>query len=286
MKNFKPDYLLIGSSKCGTSSITYLLSQHPDIFMSTPREPEFFARDEVYQKGLSWYESLFANSGQKKIRGEGSNLYTMKEVFPNTVSRIASYVPEAKLIYCVRNPFHRIESYWLELRAHGGDKVHYDFNTAVSSNQDWLLDPTNYWQQIGAFRKFFSDTQIHVIFLEDFIENPTLTMKKCFEFLNVDPDKSLVDSNLHLGSTSGRSIQRKFSSQLRTNPFYRSMVKLVPQNVRNSMRSKLFFTQNYKKPDWKPETKKWVTDTLENDLATFLEFYGKSRSFWKHHYNV
>ena len=52
----KPNFLVIGAMKCGTTSLCSLLDQHPDIFMSNPKETYFFSNDEVYQKGLKCYE--------------------------------------------------------------------------------------------------------------------------------------------------------------------------------------------------------------------------------------
>ena len=193
----KPDFIVIGASKCGTSTLRNYLAKHPDILMIT-KEIQFFSCDDTYAKGLSWYESLFETEKSPKIRGEVSNLYSMQEVYPKSVERIQNYAPDIKIIYCVREPMTRIQSYWLEKRTHGGESVHYDFNTAVKLNRDKLVDSANYWRQINAYRNVFSDSQIHVIFFEDLIKNPHEVMKKCVFFLGVDTDIPLFDEVLHL----------------------------------------------------------------------------------------
>ncbi len=76
-----PNYLVIGASKCGTSSLCRLLGQHPDMFMSTPKEPNFFCYDHVYEKGWAWYESLFDRADGKLAIGEGTTQYSQRTVW-------------------------------------------------------------------------------------------------------------------------------------------------------------------------------------------------------------
>jgi len=278
----KPNYMLIGASKCGTSSICNHLGNHPDVFMVECKEPQFFARDEVYARGMAWYESLYAPVDGEKMIGEGSNTYTMKEVFPQAASRLVAYAPEdLKLIYCVRNPISRIESFWLELRAHGGEVAHYDFNQAVKVNRNRLVDASNYWQQISVYRNFFLDSNIHIIFFEDFVRDSEGTMRKCFEFLGVDPEAAPINSNLHAGKTSGRLAPRDTLSKFRSYKIFRSLTKLVPDSLRRTLKRKLLFKKIDGRPQWQAQTREWVASILEKDTERFLEFYGKPKDFWQ-----
>lgn len=38
-----PNFLIIGAAKAGTTSLHYYLSQHPQVYMSSVKEPRFFA---------------------------------------------------------------------------------------------------------------------------------------------------------------------------------------------------------------------------------------------------
>ena len=69
-----PDFFIIGAAKAGTTSLFALLERHPDIFMSTPKEPEFFARDDLYSKGLESYADLFEQALPGQILGEASTI--------------------------------------------------------------------------------------------------------------------------------------------------------------------------------------------------------------------
>ena len=41
----KPSLFIVGAPRCGTSAMHDFLQQHPEIFMSTPKEPNFFGSD-------------------------------------------------------------------------------------------------------------------------------------------------------------------------------------------------------------------------------------------------
>ena len=79
-----PDFFVIGAAKAGTTSLYALLDQHPDIFMPEVKEPEFFARDDLYDTGagLKAYESTYDAAGHGQLIGEASTLIPSRRCFP------------------------------------------------------------------------------------------------------------------------------------------------------------------------------------------------------------
>ena len=60
-----PNLFIIGSPKCGTTSLANWLNNHPQIFMSKRKEPEYFCDDLIitkYRINKSSYMKLFASS--------------------------------------------------------------------------------------------------------------------------------------------------------------------------------------------------------------------------------
>ena len=275
----KQDFMLIGASKCATSTISSLLNQHPDIYMVRD-ETQFFCNDAVFAKGLDWYEQQFADARPDQVLGDRNNLYTMQEVFPNTISRIYQYNPRLKFIYCVRNPIERIESYWIQIRSHGGEKLHHDFNQSVRVNRDWLVDASNYWKQINLYRSYFPDEQIHIVFFEDYKLNPAATIESCFEFIGVNPGFELSTPHLHLNPSKGKKVPSKLLSTLRSYDWFRYAAKAVPQAFRKKLKRQLLFQKMQGKPDWGATEFQWVKDNLQGDIERFLEFYGKRIDYW------
>ncbi|MCF7549368.1 sulfotransferase [Pseudonocardia sp. WMMC193] len=124
-----PDFLLVGAAKCGTSALHNALAGHPDLFLSTPKEPKFFLTDgpppdsgggpgdvptwgeHVWRRAD--YEALFAAAPPGALRGESTVFYLYD---PEAQRRIAKLVPQAKLIAVLRDPVERAHSNWAHLR--------------------------------------------------------------------------------------------------------------------------------------------------------------------------
>ena len=51
----KPDFVIIGAAKCGTTSLYEYLSRHPNVFPSEKKEIYYF--NDNYSKGMRWYKS-------------------------------------------------------------------------------------------------------------------------------------------------------------------------------------------------------------------------------------
>ena len=52
-----PTFLICGAPKAGTTALYEYVRQHPDVFMSIPKETGFFHKN--YHKGEDWFRSHF-----------------------------------------------------------------------------------------------------------------------------------------------------------------------------------------------------------------------------------
>ena len=108
----KPDFLIIGTQRGGTTTLFSLLSAHPGIFMPEEKEVHYF--DLNYQKVIDWYTEKFSTSvkASTAITGEASPYYLYH---PHVPARVAKDLPEVKLIVLLRDPVDRAYSnYMLE----------------------------------------------------------------------------------------------------------------------------------------------------------------------------
>src|SRR3954447_2114624 len=119
-----PDFLLIGAPKAGTTALHVALSEHPQIFMSSPKEPKYFLSDDgvrpvarggpgdaqTIRKQL-WqradYEALFEAARADALRGESTTLYLGN---PAAHRRIHALLPQARLVAVLRDPVDRAHS--------------------------------------------------------------------------------------------------------------------------------------------------------------------------------
>jgi sulfotransferase family protein len=77
-----------------------------------PKEVNFFSYEKDWQKGLAWYASLFEEGAETPLVGEASVSYTSPDHCAEAAGRMSDAVPQARLIYCIRNPVDRIRSHY------------------------------------------------------------------------------------------------------------------------------------------------------------------------------
>ena len=115
---------LIGAQRSGTTNLAHLLGFHPEISLSEPKEPVFYARN--WHKGFEWYAERFAH---KDRPGHTRRIDVVQrsadgpvprepgkadDAFDDIPAKIHDAAPEARFIYVVRDPVPRTNSlYWL-----------------------------------------------------------------------------------------------------------------------------------------------------------------------------
>lgn len=100
----EPNFFILGAPKCGTTSLSKWLREHPQIFVPQDKEPFFFNTDHGHRGITEWsdYRALFVGAGpEHRAVGEGSVLYLYSDV---AVESIESRFDEPKYIVAVRNP--------------------------------------------------------------------------------------------------------------------------------------------------------------------------------------
>lgn len=215
-----PNFLIIGAMKAGTTSLYHYLRPHPQVFMPTVKELDFFAHDPTGNRSLDWYRRQFATAGpDTSAVGEASTIYSRHPRFPGVPQRIAAVVPEAKLIYVVRDPIDRIRSHYQHQVAVGAEQA--PLERAIVENPIYV-DCSRYAMQIEQYLPCFPREQLLVITAENLRSDRSATVRNVYGFLGVDP--SYVPPNLnrefyrteervtypHLAWRIRRSLKRRF----------------------------------------------------------------------------
>ena len=279
--SIKPTFLVIGAGKAGTTSLCAMLKAHPQVYMCKPKEPMFFSSDENYSKGWEWYSSLFHESAHCQARGEGSVHYTTCDAFPKAATRIAKDLPEAKLIYIVRDPLERCRSQWqMEARRHPSTPP---FAKMIRDGlkDEFMVLRSKYWWQLSAYRDHFPDEQILVLFIEDFACDPQVQLKRCYEFLGVDQDFRSKQANLHIHRSSSYVEPTTLLKIVKRVPLIPDLAwRFAPNLVRRVSKSTMLKRPIVEKPKWDADLRKILIDRLYDDSMTFLQYCGKPRDFW------
>jgi hypothetical protein len=180
-----PTFLVIGSLKGGTTSLVQYLSTHPDVFMPENKETGFFVERLAWRCGLDWYEDLFADAGHATAIGEASPTYTLYPSLPGVPERIASVLPDVRLVYVVRHPIERMRSQYLHAVAR--EQEHRTMTRAFLETPEYM-DGSRYATQIDQYLQYFDPAQLLVVTSESLRDDRAATVRRVFEFIGVDPD--------------------------------------------------------------------------------------------------
>ena len=69
-----PNFMCIGAAKCATTTLYNILKQHPQIGLSSFKEPHFFDNFNNFKNGKEWY----LNNYYKSLF-----LYRFRRIYPN-----------------------------------------------------------------------------------------------------------------------------------------------------------------------------------------------------------
>ena len=298
-----PNFLIIGATKSGTTSIYRYLQQHPQIFLPpNVKETNFFAYENQPVAFKYWgpppittmnairdlptYQALFASpeAQQATAVGEVSPYYLYNQQAPQ---RIHHYMPRAKLIAILRHPADRAYSNYLHL-IRDGREPYQNFAQALAAEpqrmaEGWAWDyfyrdMGYYARQLRRYYELFTAVQIHIFTFEAFTKQPTTILQDMFRFLGVDdtfrPDTSFRDNVS--GYPKSRTLQRFIDQPNMAKPLIR---KLIPEKWRQKIATQLRH-QNLHKPALDPVLRAELTAGYRADIEALATLTGQDFSVW------
>ena len=180
-----PTFIVIGAMKAGTTSLYHYLRHHEQVFMPRVKELDFFVADHNWTRGLDWYRRQFADAGDAVARGEASTLYTKYPEHRGVPRRIATLLPEVRLIYVVRDPLVRLRSHY-QHRVMTGAEV--DPPEVALFTNPVYLDCSRYAMQLEQYLDHFSREQILMVTSEALRTDRRATVQGVYRFLGVSDD--------------------------------------------------------------------------------------------------
>lgn len=234
MSSNRPNLFVIGAAKCGTTSLHHHLSSHPDIFMSEPKEPGFFAEGiDYYPSDEDWYLSLFEQGRGKRYRGESSTHYTKLPTYPGVARRISEYCPSPRFIYLMRDPIERaISHYWH--RSRKGE----EFTSPMRAmrNHGVYKAYGDYPRQLSPYLDSFSPDQLYTATFEQLTRQPEEVTSTVLEWLDLDPE--LASGEFPAKNRAPHTIERLAISQkigefIHRSQLWSSLSPLVPQKLKD-----------------------------------------------------
>jgi len=199
------NFFLLGGPKCGTTAFVKYLRTHPDIFVSEPKEPNFFMDDMPQMKYVNTvedYHALFNNfKDNHKIYCDASILYLYSD---NAIQKIFEYNKNAKLLVMLRNPLEMVYSFHSQI-LYTLDEDKYNFVEAWKAEKNrrkgkeipkhcraekllFYSEIAKYHKQLKRVLPLFPKEQIKIIFYFEFKKSNLEVYKDVLSFLDLPYD--------------------------------------------------------------------------------------------------
>lgn len=293
-----PNFLIVGAAKAGTTSIHAYLKQHPEVFLSTPKEPRFFALEGqtldfqgptpiINRTSVTtWedYQALFAGAEGKTAVGEASTIYLSD---PSSVNRIQHYLGQPKIIAILRNPVSRAYSSYLHLVRDGQETLSFEKaleqeDERISNNWPPLWHYRQrgfYHDQVKRYLEAFGPEQVKVLLFDDLRQNPQAMMSEIFKFLGIDsefePDVTQI-SNVS-GVPQSRFLSRILN---RDNPLKSSLKAILPRRFRKNVYRSLQVMNTGDKTQINPQIKAKLREDYRADIERLQSLINRDLSHW------
>jgi hypothetical protein len=270
-----PNFLVIGAAKGGTTSLYQYLRQHPDIYMSPMKEPNYYTdEDQLFGKkaarSRSEYERLFDRVTVEHAIGEATPRY-LNAI--SGVGRIQAELPGVRLIAILRQPADRAYSAYLQRFT---DSREWRPAEEVLQPGNYLFESGFYYPKLQRYFDTFPRDQIKVILFDDLIARPREIVRSLYSFLGVDPDFA-VDTSIRFN----RTLSPRFLRLTRLfNSTAKSVARIAPwasgTGLGTPLRRALL-----RRPDPMPRAlRRRLTDQYRDDIIATGELIERDLSHW------
>ncbi|MCM1984905.1 sulfotransferase family protein [Lyngbya confervoides] len=295
-----PNFLIIGAAKAGTTSLYYYLKQHPDVYMSSLKEPHFFSfegetlrfvragncSDPINQTAITRFEDycqLFQGVSSEKAIGEASPSYLHT---PEAAQRIKSRLPDVKLIAILRHPVERAYSAFTGQYLNGiqqGIPHLTNFAEAIYSEEKFMRENWTpiffykklgfYYEQLTHYYSLFSPKQIHVCLNEDLQRDATGTLQDIFRYLEID-DTFAPDTSVRAG-VSGIPKNQFIYRMVKQKPLQSVLKPLLPRGIGQKLEKHML-----NKPQLNPEIRQDLLAVYREDTLKLQNLLQRDLSAW------
>jgi len=290
-----PNLFIVGAAKSGTTSLHNYLNQHPEIFMSSLKEPHYLINMEIgvdrIPSGITNsidYLDLFLEGKEMRYRGESSVMYLMypEIVIPKIIQQFGK---DSKIIIMLRNPIERAYSGYQHVKRYNLMET-LSFEESLEKSEDRYLENDNmtpasrylelgnYYRQIKLFLESFQD--VHIILYEDYIKDIDKELDRVFSFLDIE--KKEIDTSIRhmVGGWKWRS--QKLKKILISDNKIKSLFKIVlpSQTLRIFIRKKIMRCTISKTPEINKETREYLCKYYKDDIKKLSKLIDRDLKHW------
>lgn len=216
-----PTFVIAGMPKCGTTALAAHLQLHPNAFVAPQKEVHFF--DRQFDRGTDWYKSQFGEARDEHAVGDATPTYLVRDA---VAERMASVVPDAKVILVVRNPVDRALSHYWWMRAAVGferrefeDAMKAELNDADGTSTQphfFYLAGGCYGTFLERLTRFYPRDATTVFLAEDLRNDSRITFAAACRFLGISDDFEPAGLGSKINASFMRRSDRLHAAMMRT----------------------------------------------------------------------
>jgi hypothetical protein len=272
-----PNLIIIGAGRGGTTSLHYYLGEHPEIFMAEKKELMFFVQELNWRRGIAWYERQFESDAP--VRGEATPQYSLYPTYRGVPERMAQVVPDAKLIYLVRDPMERLFSQYALSHSFGHDRRTLA-EALASEDRSLYVDAGRYATQLERHLEHFPRERILVLETEELQRRRQEVLRSVFAFLGVDQEfESPAFASVHnmAPERQSRAVFRRVGGVVQAGlgfERYRRLLARTPHALRP------LFTTPHERPDLEPAVRAELEAIFREEATRLRELTGLPISDW------
>lgn len=292
-----PNFICPGAARSATTTLYYLLIQHPKIFLPAIKETRFFSQD--YEKGLVWYrQKYYAGVKGETAVGDISPVYSIDERCSERIYRELGQ--NVKFIFMLRNPVERAYSHYCMLRNHQFEDL--PFEKAITiDNQSRIkkslkyynhqygyqyLKESRYLLSIQRYLRYFEKDRIKFIVFEDFIKDIEAHLADILSFLEVkEPYKFELNVYRNPVTVSSHSILNRlfYCSPLlkKTRDYIQLKTGWKTQSLLKKIKNSLLTKKSSHIPPLDEKLRKELYHHFEADIKQLEALLGRDLSIWK-----
>lgn len=292
-----PDFLIVGASKSGTSSLYNYLKQHPDIFLSeVQKEGRFFSRmegnyngpgdqriDASLTRSLDDYKALFKGVTHEKVIGDISPdyLYHYEKAIPLIKVVLG---PEVAIIIILRSPVDRAFSAYTHFKRDGRENLSFEeaLNKEKERKRDnwlWAWQYRNsglYHDQVKAYTDHFK--HVKIILFDDFRDDPQGVLREICAFTGVNPAFHFETTyKYNVSGTPKRAWLYKLESSRRLVSFVK---RFLPKKLIRRIKNNWTGEKQMVRSEMDPEIRRQLTAFFKEDILRLEKLINKDLSRW------
>ncbi len=259
--------------------------------MSEPKELRFFLRED-WRERIDEYRAHF--DAEAPVRGESTPGYTLYPANGDVAASAHELLPDARLVYVVRDPVDRLVSHWAQTRADSG---HADWDNPVEARSlDDVLrnlqDPGNvavwgsrYATQLERYLRLYDPERVLVIDYADLRDRRSETLARVFAFVGVADDVDGLDLESELNTRAEKLELTRVGAPL-YNRVLRPVGQRLPESVRRSVGGPLKRAVRRPVPtppdwrEWAPELREPLLEVLAPEAERLRELTGERFVSW------